>query len=387
LLQTDKSLNTFTVKGISSAFPILSVNGSKIQIPNELVNNSGLFKYINSACELYLPKITPDFQISKQDVEKFRLLNAYTNNRPISSRLPFSYQVIPSPIRNFVASIIGHIKKRQESKWGAFPAWPLDLSSDFLADIAGFFSPFANSPTPVLLTHDIDSLEGLQNLPKWFLPLEEEVGATSTNYVVPCAWTVDYDILDDIKARGHEIGVHGYDHSNLTPFVSEQVRRKRLNAASNFVNKYNVAGYRAPSLLRTAELLHSLADYYQYDSSIPTSGGLFPIPNNGCASARPFKIGNIMEIPLSMPRDGSLRFLGHSPNEILKIWSDCATKISESGGVVVLLTHCEKRFSGNPKMLESYKKFLYFIQNAEQFEWSTPQRVLRRFNAFESSSS
>jgi len=381
-----KPLQTEQLTGMSSMLTKLSVSGSTIQLPNEIVRNSGLSKYVNAARELTLPEITPNFQISKRDVDAFRLLSAYTNQRPTSSKLPISYQTIPSPIRDFVASFIGRIKRRQVAKWGVFPAWPLDLSADFLADIAGILSPFADGPTPVLLSHDIDSLEGLHNLPKWFLPLEEAVGATSSNYVVPCAWRLDHGVLNDVKARGHEIGVHGYDHSNRTPFVSEQERHKRLSAARKFIDDYNVLGYRAPSLLRTAELLHSLADYYQYDSSIPTSGGLFPISNSGCASARPFNIGDIIEIPLSIPRDGSLRFLGHSPNEILDIWKDCATKISESGGVVVLLTHCEKRFSGNPGMLEIYRKFLQFVQEAEQFEWSTSQRVLRYFCEYNKSS-
>src|SRR6185312_13744291 len=123
-----------------------------------------------------------------------------------------------------------------------------------------------------------------------------------------------------------------------------------LDAAKPFADRHRAAGYRAPSLLRTRGLLKDLAGRYRYDSSIPTSGGLFPVPNNGCASARPFMIEGIMEIPLSMPRDGSLRFLGKSPREILRIWIDCAERISASGGVVVLLTHCERRFSGNAPM-------------------------------------
>lgn len=55
-----------------------------------------------------------------------------------------------------------------------------------------------------------------------------------------------------------------------------------------------------------------------------------------------------LEIPLSLPRDGSLRFLGHTPKEILSLWKLCANSLADAGGVVVLLTHCESRFSGNP---------------------------------------
>jgi hypothetical protein len=142
--------------------------------------------------------------------------------------------------------------------------------------------------------------------------------------------------------------------------------------------RYGASGYRAPSLLRTPGLLRDLAEFYRYDSSIPTAGGLFPTPNNGCASARPFLVEGIAELPLSMPRDGSLRFLGYSPDQILKCWLDCARQIGRSGGVVVLLTHCERQFSGNPPMLAAYRRFLEFVAESDQFTWSDPAAVLER---------
>jgi hypothetical protein len=138
-----------------------------------------------------------------------------------------------------------------------------------------------------------------------------------------------------------------------------------------------VIGYRAPSLLRTRDLLRDLSTRYRYDSSIPTSGGMFPVPNNGCASARPFQIEGIWEIPLSLPRDGSLRFLGHSPREILKLWTDCAAKIARRGGVVVLLTHCERRFSGNRDDARVYRQFVEHVASSpEHYAFSTPAAVL-----------
>jgi peptidoglycan/xylan/chitin deacetylase (PgdA/CDA1 family) len=185
--------------------------------------------------------------------------------------------------------------------------------------------------------------------------------------------------LDESRARGHSLGIHGYDHSNRTPFVSHSEREIRLNAALPLIERYEIRGYRAPSLVRTKALLECLADHYQYDSSIPTSGGLFPTPNNGCASARPFRLGNLIEIPISLPRDGSMRFLGYKPSEILNSWIDCAEKISRSGGVVVLLTHCERHFSGNPDMLRVYRDFLEYISSSDRFSWSTPNYVCRKF--------
>jgi hypothetical protein len=159
--------------------------------------------------------------------------------------------------------------------------------------------------------------------------------------------------------------------------------RQRLETSRPLIERYGIKGYRAPSLLRTRNLLRALENLYLYDSSIPTSGGLFPVPNNGCASARPFRMGRLAELPVSLPRDGSLRFLGYRPTEIADLWISCAETIARSGGVVVLLTHCEKRFSGNEPMLEAYHRFLEYVATDSRYEWSMPLTVLGELGLLE----
>jgi len=318
--------------------------------------------------------------ISLDSANNLRLLKAYTNTQPISSRIPIRYNVLPGWLRSMIASSIGRVKRKSDS-WAKFPCWPIDLSADFLSDIIGIHSPFSNKTTHVILTHDLDSAEGLNNLHSKFLEIEEKTGARSTNYIVPFAWPIDHALLEEVASRGNEIGIHGYDHSNRTPFMLQKDRKFRLHSANELIERYKIIGYRAPSLLRTSELLTDLKPLYRYDSSIPTTGGLFPVPNNGCASARPFKINDINEIPVTMPRDGSLRFLGYRPEEIFRLWVDCANRIAESGGVIVLLTHCEDRFSGNKKMISIYERFLNYIAESPRFKWSTPTTVLNEFES------
>jgi peptidoglycan/xylan/chitin deacetylase (PgdA/CDA1 family) len=312
-------------------------------------------------------------------VDAVRLHAAFTPCSPASSRLPFSYQIVPLPVRTAIGHVIGRLQRNRVDSWAAYPRWPLDLSADFVADLCGAPpSPFAGGPAPVLLSHDIDTDEGLRNLVPHFLPIEESVGARSSNYIVPHAWPIEHALLEDISERGHEIGIHGYDHSNLTPFADATERRRRIEAARPLIERYGITGYRAPSLLRTRQLLDDLVELYRYDSSIPSSGGLFPVPNNGCASARPFRLGKLIEIPLTMPRDGSLRFLGHSPEEILLIWKKCAARIASSGGVLTLLTHCEARFSGNPAMLSVYRRFLEYLAADPRYAFSSSAQIMQR---------
>jgi peptidoglycan/xylan/chitin deacetylase (PgdA/CDA1 family) len=291
-------------------------------------------------------------------------------------QLPFSYQRIPPRIRSYIGRVLGKRLQGRRSEWAQFPDWPLDLSADFVDDwMCGDAAIPPAAPAPVLLTHDIDSAEGLRNLVDLFLPIEESVGARSTNFVVPRGWRLDHGLLREVVARGHGIGVHGYDHSNRTPFLSSHERRERLRDGRSALEAYSPAGYRAPSLVRTLALVDDLADYFMYDSSIPTSGGPFPVFNNGCATARSFRVGRTLEIPITMRRDGSMQFLGYSPVEIGAMWRENAETIAAARGIVCLLTHCEKRFSGNPPMLDAYRQFLEFLRCTPRFDWNTADRI------------
>ena len=325
-------------------------------------------------------RLTPQATASHAEANALRLRAAFTDTPPLSSRLPFNYQLVPPFLRSIAARCMGSAC-RESTDWAQFPGWPLDLSADFLADLAGAPNPFRIGPTPVVLSHDLDSHLGLCNFLEHFAPLEEVVGARSVNYVPARAWPLDRPRLQELLRRGHGIGVHGYDHSNRTAFASDARLRKRLDAMRPLREEYGATGYRAPSLLRTRRLLHALAADFAYDSSMPTAGGRFPTPNNGCASARPFVCEGLRELPLSMPRDGSLLFLGHEPADILTLWKSCAASIAASGGVVVHLNHCEPRFSGNPVMLGIYRDFLEFIAGDSRYAFATPEAVLTRMAA------
>jgi peptidoglycan/xylan/chitin deacetylase (PgdA/CDA1 family) len=344
--------------------------GLHVALPDSVIARAGLAGCI-SGDRLHVPSSA---RVDRADVAALRQRAAFTPQPPASSRLPVSYRSVPGPLRRAMAGALGRYQRGRSDKWAAFPMWPLDLSSDFLADLDGATTG-GSGPTPIVLTHDLDSPEGLRNLVDRFLPIEEAHGARSTSFVVPSAWPLDHDLLAEAQTRGHELGIHGFDHANRTAFAPPDVRRERLLAGRALADRYQMDGYRAPSLLRTSELLADLDGMYRFDSSIPTSGGLFPVPNNGCATARPFYIGGVLEIPVSMPRDGSLQFLGYSPAEILALWQRCAGQIARSGGVVVLLTHCEDHFSGGRRMLEVYAAFLDWLSADERFTWSRASTI------------
>ncbi|MEW5956932.1 MAG: hypothetical protein AB1801_04355 [Chloroflexota bacterium] len=373
-ISTEK-LQPIRIKGIADIPHLAWAEGNQFCLPHSTLVKSRLLEQLDSQGNLLLS--ARNYQVDPQEAATLRLRAAFTNQKPVSTRLPVSYyRAVPPWLRSVLATTYGHWQRRRVNQWAAFPRWPLDLSADFLADLAQAEPALlVAGPTPVVLTHDLDSAEGLENLVKWFLPLEEAVGACSTNFIVPCAWPLDHGLLAQVRARGHEIGTHGYNHANYTPFLAAAQRRKRLGAARDLIERYDIIGYRSPSLLRTRDFFPDLAQFYRYDSSIPTSGGLFPTPNNGCASARPFYLEGLVEIPISLPRDGSLRFLGYSPQEIANLWIQCAEQISQSGGMVVLLTHCEARFSGHPAMRQAYLRFLKYVAGSDRYIWRTLKEI------------
>jgi peptidoglycan/xylan/chitin deacetylase (PgdA/CDA1 family) len=350
--------------------------GLSVQLPASVLDRAGWRRALGPGGDLAVP--AGPASISDRDVALLRERCAFTEQPPLSARLPVNYRHVPGWARAMAASVVGRWNRSRVDRWAAFPGWPIDLSADVLNDLGDISPPFAEKmPTPVVLTHDIDSAEGLTNLVARFLPLEEAVGARSTSYIVPCAWPLDHGLIGDLVARGHHVGVHGYDHSHATPFATADDRRRRLDASRAFVDRYAVIGYRAPSLLRTRALLRDLGRRYRYDSSIPTSGGLFPVPNNGCATTRPFLVEGIVELPLTLPRDGSLRFLGYPPEAIAQMWMECADLVARARGVVVLLTHCERRFSGQSGMIDAYDRFLEYVRDRpDRFTFTTPPDVV-----------
>ena len=365
------------IAGVGDRPRLQWAEGRRFTLPRGVLERAPWRDCVGSSADLTIP--AGPLNVEADDALRVREHAQFTDQPPLSTRLPVSYQLVPPLIRAAAASIVGRRQRGKVTQWAAFPGWPLDLTADLLSDLAEVPRVSLGDRTPVMLTHDIDSPEGLLNLVSLFLPIEEAAGARSASFVVPCAWPLDEGLLADVRDRGHEIGVHGFDHSNRTPFAEAEERRRRLDAAVPFIRRYGTLGYRAPSLLRTRALLTDLRSRYAYDSSIPTSGGLFPVPNNGCASARPCLIDGLIEIPLSLPRDGSLRFLGYRPAEILRLWIDCTAQIAESGGAVVLLTHCERRFSGNRAMLDAYRQFIEYVDGRrDRLAFCTPAELLPR---------
>ena len=200
--------------------------GMWFTFPRAADGGVGWLRRLQPSGDLKLPAgDVADVPIDPAAARAVREHAAFTDRPPVSGRLPFDYQRVPGWGRAAIASLVGRWHRGRSAKWAAFPGWPLDLTADLLSDLTALPNAGIRGRTPVVLTHDIDSDEGLKNLLTSFLPIEEAIGARSVSYIVPCAWPIDHAAVEQIVARGHEVGVHGYDHSNRTAFADSSERR------------------------------------------------------------------------------------------------------------------------------------------------------------------
>jgi polysaccharide deacetylase family protein (PEP-CTERM system associated) len=152
-----------------------------------------------------------------------------------------------------------------------------------------------------------------------------------------------HELIEEIKADGHEIGIHGYTHKGLNEHDKTSFNAEMEKTVS-ILNSLGVEprGYRSPFFSR-ADFLYDVLkkNGITYDSSIfPIKTPLYDGREYSC---RPFIISNgILEIPCSMfqvsklriPVGGFyLRLFGGYINSVL------LDKIEKRYGIAVMYFH------------------------------------------------
>ncbi len=304
--------------------------------------------------------------------------------RPIYTFLPFHYHKIP--FRIGLGKLQTFIRSRF-SKQPGFPGWPIEGSVDVIRTIflnslkliqknikIGEFWPNGKK-FAIALTHDIDTGKGLKNI-KLFSAIEEQFGFRSTWFIVGDYYKKDYEQLNRLIDKRHEIGLHGYSHDNKLAYLSIKKIEERISKCRKFIGRYGIKGFRSPSLLNSENLEKVLQKYFLYDSTIPTNEKyLSDSDYSGCCSAFPYFKGRMLEIPITMPMDSSLVFLNYSTDSISDLWIKKLDWIKALGGVAILNVHPEPHFSGNKKMLNVYRKFIGYISTMNDVWVTTMEQI------------
>jgi peptidoglycan/xylan/chitin deacetylase (PgdA/CDA1 family) len=201
----------------------------------------------------------------------------------------------------------------------------------------------------------VDTRRGAELIPA-FAALERGLGVRSTFFVCSHHYPLDYDALGKLAAEGFEIASHGYNHDNRDGFLAEPEREARLREIRRSLGaRVPLAGFRAPSLARTPALYASLARHFAWDSSVPD---VDLEDEGGCATVLPFRIGELVEIPVTLPLESSLLYRGTSATRIFELWSDKLDWIRRVGGVATAVLHTEPHLGGHPELRACYARWL-----------------------------
>lgn len=323
----------------------------------------------------------------------FSLAEAYTNyveerwrttgrQRALSERqLALFYGVkrfIPRRLQ--LVARRGLVRLQQDPE---FPRWPFDESvtrlvrfyAKCLLAAAGtdelpfrWFWPHGHHAA-LVLTHDVESAKGLR-LAIEIADLEEERELRSSFNIVAGWYPIDWGIVRELSARGFELGVHGVYHdrslfSSRAAFEEQQPTLRRMAA------ELGAVGFRSPATHRVVDWLSELP--FAYDCSMPHSDPYEPQPG-GCCTVWPFFLGDVVELPYTLPQDHTLlTLLG---KRSVAVWRAQLERIEAEYGIVQLLTHPDPGYLGDAGKRALYREFLELVRDRPKLWRTLPRDVV-----------
>jgi peptidoglycan/xylan/chitin deacetylase (PgdA/CDA1 family) len=279
----------------------------------------------------------------------------------LSTKLPFSYNLVPSSIRSKVL-------KRQ------LQAIDFDLLSHLSFEVArrklvevfselGLILKRKRAPA-LLVTHDIDTEKGLERAYS-LKQVETSLGISSTWFVVSHEYPIPKHIALSLS-EGSLIGSHDMKHDGRLIHFEKQVdlvnRLAKSKERLGEIFERDITSFRAPLLQFNSRINSALPKAgYESDFSLPCWEPVHPstMQGFGLEGACEFELNGIREHPLTLFQDHQvLNVLGLSTSTAVKFWMDQISLIRAFDGDIVLLIHPDYAFSED---LESYRKLMQLI--------------------------
>jgi peptidoglycan/xylan/chitin deacetylase (PgdA/CDA1 family) len=242
-----------------------------------------------------------------------------------------------------------------------FPRWPLETAlHDLSSLVLRLVAEAAGEPVPTIapwpagrtwalvLTHDVETDVGYRNLGP-VRAVEEEHGYRSSWNFVPERYSVEDEVVDELWAAGHEVGVHGLRHDGRD-LESLPILQERLPEIRRWAERWRAVGFRSPATHRNWDWMPLLG--FDYDTSSPDTDPFEP-QAGGCCSWLPFFNEDLVELPITVPQD-------HAAFVILRrgesLWTDKIDALRKRGGMALMITHPDYMVDG--KVTEAYRRTL-----------------------------
>ncbi len=278
-------------------------------------------------------------------------------------------------LRPFIPIPLRQLLQRGRNQGIDVPAnWylPTEFLQDFRAAIALAPNTLAIDPWPDrykmagVLTHDVETSVGVSLVDK-LAQLEEKFGLRSSWNFIPYKYKVDSGLLHDLKQRGHEIGVHGYNHDGRL-FESRRTFDRRVEPINRAIASYGSTGFRAPMVHRNLQWLQALD--VEYDASCFDVDPFQAMPG-GVGGMWPFIVGKFVELPYTLPQDHTLLVsLGETtPN----LWIKKFDFLRRYRAMAMLVTHPD--YLDTPNRLGVYQQFLQYLSEQTDCWHALPQEV------------
>jgi peptidoglycan/xylan/chitin deacetylase (PgdA/CDA1 family) len=224
-----------------------------------------------------------------------------------------------------------------------------------------------------VLTHDVETADGQAHVQR-LADLETEYGFRSSFNFVAERYRLDHALLDSLKARGFEIGVHGLKHDGRL-FSSHPEFVRRAARINQHLKALDAVGFRAPLTHRQPEWMQALE--IEYDLSFFDTDPYEPIPG-GTMTIWPFQIGRFIELPYTLVQDYTLTaVLGETTP---RIWVEKVDFIETFSGLALLNSHPD--YLLEPANWRLYEQFLQAMRRREGSYWhALPREVARWWRA------
>jgi len=254
------------------------------------------------------------------------------------------YVLKPLLPRALVVRARNHDRARAQR---AFPlGWPIeDRYRRFLWDVIGelmvldgrtelpfiSFWPFG-ARYALVLTHDVETAAGQRFVPS-VAEVEERLGFRSSFNFVAERYPLDHGLMDDLTARGFEVGLHGRRHDGRE-LRSRRVFERHARHINRHLRHLGAVGFRSPLTHRHPEWMQSLE--VEYDASFFDSDPFEPVPG-GTMSLWPFTMGRFLELPYTLPQDFTLiDVLGERQP---RLWLEKTAYLRRCCGMALLNAH------------------------------------------------
>jgi hypothetical protein len=263
-----------------------------------------------------------------------------------------------------------------------FPEWPFDGSVAGLLRLYVRYALTATQQTTmrfrwfwpggarsaVILTHDVESAAGLRNAVR-IADLEQERGLRSSFNIVAREYPIDWGIVDELRQRGFELGVHGVFHDRSL-FSSRQEFDRQQLALREMRERLGAEGFRSPATHRVNAWLADLP--VSYDCTVPMSDPYEPQPG-GCCSPWPFFVGDVVELPYTLPQDHTTFTLLRE--RTIDLWLRQLDLIEGSAGLAQCVSHPDPGYLGDPDKEALYAEFLDALAERKRIWRALPREA------------